>query len=417
MNEGKIIEYIDQGSFICTLCLQDKGNRLHLLTLVNREVNLAPKRVILVSNGSINILRPREELLNQLKKTEALRSRLQGEIQVKELWELIRDEHESFDYKYLTQLCFGEKISDDHISGLVRALFEDKLYFKMKDGRFLPNSEERVDSILKQREEEAAREGTLNQGSAWLIKVLEGKIIQAPSCREDVVNLLTELALYGKEAPKLSYGRELLSRIGLTDIGEARNILIKLGVWDEDENLELLRKDIRTSFSEALLWEASQLSPGVFDATGRQNLSHLSVFTIDGPQTRDFDDAISLEIEDDAINLGIHIADVAVVIPAESALDREAFYRGSSLYLPRREIPMMPPNLSQDTLSLIKDHDRPAISLLSRFDLEGKLLECRFTPSLIRVERRLTYDQVNELYLQDRILKKLYHLTLSLIHI
>ena len=76
MNEGKIIEYIDQGSFMCTLCLQDKGNRLHLLTLSNREVNLPSKRAILATRVSIDVQSPREELLKHLKQAEAVRSRL-----------------------------------------------------------------------------------------------------------------------------------------------------------------------------------------------------------------------------------------------------------------------------------------------------------------------------------------------------
>ena len=134
MNQGKIIEYIDQGKFICTLCLNDKINRLHLLTTSNREVNLSPKRAILISSTIIDTLKPREELLEKLKHTEETRSSLKAQIDVKELWELVRDEEESFDHKYLAQLVFGHTITDDHLSALVRALFEDHLHFKMKDG-------------------------------------------------------------------------------------------------------------------------------------------------------------------------------------------------------------------------------------------------------------------------------------------
>ncbi|MCJ7774835.1 MAG: ribonuclease II, partial [Desulfobulbaceae bacterium] len=87
MNQGKIIEYIDQGRFVCTICLQDKGNRLHLLTPSNREVNLSPKRAILVSGATIDIERPREELLERLKDIEEIRKRLKGQIDAIEIWE------------------------------------------------------------------------------------------------------------------------------------------------------------------------------------------------------------------------------------------------------------------------------------------------------------------------------------------
>jgi len=109
---GKFVEYIDQGDFICTICLQDRGTKLHLLTLSNREVNLPPKRALLVSGASLDTERSREELLDRLRKTEDNRERLKGQVNVRELWELIKDEKEQFDYRYLAQLAFGRDVTD-----------------------------------------------------------------------------------------------------------------------------------------------------------------------------------------------------------------------------------------------------------------------------------------------------------------
>jgi exoribonuclease-2 len=411
MNQGKIIEYIEQGRVVCTLCLQDKGNRLHLLTPQNREINIPPKRALLVSKSSIDSLIPREDLLNRLKQTEESRERLKEKIQVKELWELIRDEKESFDYEYLAQLCFGEVISDEHISALVRALFEDKLYFRMKDGRFLPNTDERVEQIVCQREEEAAREESLRLGSALLKEALQNKIVHPHQHQKEIIDILIELALYGKEAPNYKYGKELFLRAGISDIQQARKILIKLGVWEEDEILDLLRFDIRTSFDENQLGESEQLNKFEIESEGLEDLRSLPCLTIDGPLTRDFDDALSIETDGDYVRLGIHIADVAGVIAPDSILDKEASQRGSSLYLPLRQIPMIPLNLSHDTLSLKEGCDRAAISLLARFDKEGHLFDYRFVPSLIRVRRRLTYDQVNEQFQGERELVQMRRLS------
>ncbi len=411
MNQGKIIEYIDQGRVVCTLCLQDKGNRLHLLTPQNREINIPPKRALIVSESSIDSLIPRENLLNRLKQTEESRERLKEKIQVKELWELIREEKESFDYEYLAQLCFGEMITDEHISAMVRALFEDKLYFRMKDGRFLPNSEARVEQIISQKEEEAVREENLRLGSTLLKEALQNKIVHSLPHKKDIIDLLIELALYGKEAPNHKYGKELFLRAGISDIQQARKILIKLGVWEEDEILDLLRFDIRTSFNENQLGESEQLIKVEIDSKGLEDLRSLPCLTIDGPLTRDFDDALSIENDGDYVQLGIHIADVAGVITPDSILDKEASQRGSSLYLPLHQIPMIPLNLSHDTLSLKQGCDRAAISLLARFDKEGHLFDYRFVPSLIRVRRRLTYDQVNELYLDECQLEQMRRLS------
>ena len=98
MTQGKIVEYIDEGRFICAICLQDKGGRLHLLTPSNREVNLSPKRTILISDPTLDISLPRDDLLERLKQIEETRIRLKEQIDVEGLWELIRDEKETFDH-------------------------------------------------------------------------------------------------------------------------------------------------------------------------------------------------------------------------------------------------------------------------------------------------------------------------------
>jgi exoribonuclease II len=408
MGHGKIIEFIDQGRIHCTLCIQDKGNKLHLLTPLNQQLNISPKRALLTSSSSIDPQGSREEILYRLKQVDLLRDRLKKEICVKDLWELIRDENESFDYKYLAQLCFGEDVTDDHVSALVRALFEDKLYFRMKDGRFIPFSEEKVEQVARQKDEEALKEESLNLGSAWLKEALQKDVSRISPADQTVIDILIELAVRGKEAPDIKQGTELLSRAGIADIGEARNLLIRLGVWNEDEPVDLYRFNIRRSFDNDLLSEASGLSK--FHAAGREDLRHLPAFTIDGPSTRDFDDALSLEILDDYIHIGIHIADAAGVITPDSTLDREAFLRGSSLYLPGRLIPMLPEKLSDDTLSLLEGQDRPAVSLLARFDRAGNLHDYRFTPSIINVRRHWTYDNVSEIYSRNDIFSTMYRL-------
>ena len=396
MNQGKIVEYIDHGDFIIALCLQDEGTRLHLLTPTNREMNLSPKRAILISTSSINMQSPREEVLRKLKKTEEERNRLKEQVYVQELWELVKDDAESYDHAYLAQLCFGEQITEDHISGLVRALFDDKLYFKMKDDRFLPNSEEKIANALAQVAQEASREEKLREGSEWLRAALESKPVQEPRCREEITKVLADLALYGEDSPTLRFGKELLQKAGVTDLREARRILVSLGVWSEDENLDLLRFEIRGPFSEEHLRESERICRAEAAPGEREDLRDLRVWTIDGPMTRDFDDALSLSVEEDRIHLGIHIADVASIIEPDTLLDEEASQRGTSLYLPRHQIPMLPVTLSQEALSLKQGCDRPAISLIAVLDREGNLLESRFAPSLVRVEKQWTYDDVNE---------------------
>ncbi len=396
MAQGKIVEYIDQGRFVCTVCLQDKGNRLHLLTPSNREVNLSQKRIMLISEATIDISRSREDLLERLKQMEEKRIRLKDEIEVKDLWELVQDEDESFDHKYLAHLVFGETVTEDHFSALMRALFENHLYFKMKNGQFLPYSKEKVEQIIRQREEEAAKAEKLRQGSDWLNEIQEGNKPNDPPCKADVVHLLIQLVLYGNDASDFKYGKELLLNAGISDIRQARVLLVKLGEWEEDENLDLLRSGVETTFTQTQLEASARLSAQQTDLAGREDLRDLPCLTIDGPSTQDFDDAISFKMVGDELHVGVHIADVAGAISADSILDLTAAERASSQYLPRRHIPMLPADLSTDVLSLRQGRDSNAISLLARFDKTGALLDYRFAPTVIHITQQLIYEDVNE---------------------
>jgi exoribonuclease-2 len=410
MTQGKIIEYIDQGKITCAICLQDRGNKLHLLTPLNRQVNITHKRAIFISSANMDPLGPREELLNKLRHVEILRDRLKKEINVKELWELIKDEDETFDFRYLTYLCFKETVTDDHVSALVRALFDDKLYFKIKDGRFIPHSEGKIKQIIKEREEEEQKEDGLEKASSWLKAVLRGEVEDVNYDHAETIRIIEGLALYGKDAPDYKYGKELFSQAGISDIGQAREILIRLGVWEEDEPVDIIRFNIRRSFTDEQLKESCRLNDLEIDTSGREDLRSLSAFTIDDSITNDFDDALSIDVHDNHTQIGIHIADVASVIDPGTILDREACLRGSSLYLPRHKIHMFPTELANDRLSLRDGVDRPAISLLATFDKTGQLSDYRFVPSIINVRRKLTYDEVNERLESERQLLWIYKL-------
>ncbi|MBW2021584.1 MAG: RNB domain-containing ribonuclease [Deltaproteobacteria bacterium] len=410
MSQGRIVEYIDQGKIICSLCMQDKGGKLHLLTTSNREVNLSSKRALLISDTTIDVSRSREELIEHLKKTEAIRKALKEEVDAKELWELVQGEAESFDNRYLAELCFGEPVTDHHVSALVRALFEDRLHFRLKDGRFLANTEERVEQILRQREEEALREERLSKGSEWIKKAINGQPVEEPEVKDYVIKVLKDLALFGKEAPLITDGKELLARAGISRIEEARNILVSLGIWDEDENLDLIRFNIPSDFTEEEKKEASSLALFTPSEKSVEDLTHLPVVTIDGPFTRDYDDALSIEEKGNIIELGIHIADVASIVRPGTALDNGAAAKPSSLYLPRRQIPMIPPELSENTLSLREGKERKSVSLICRMTRSGDILDYRFTLAQIRVTKNLVYGAVNGTLEDDPSLSEMFRL-------
>jgi len=414
MAEGKIIEYIDQRKIVLSVCLKDKGNKLQLLTISNHEVSISPKRALLISSAILNTSRSKGELLQELKVIEKIRTDYMAQASVQDLWELTHEENRAFTYKYLAQLSFGRDITDDHISALVRALFADGAYFKIKDGSFIPNSPDKVEQIIKAREAAELRERELAEGANFLKEIINNRYPEEPPLKDKIIELLIQLALYGKDAPDYKLGKEMFSRAGIKNIDNARRILVNLNIWDEDENLDLHRFKIRPNFSELTLKETDSVMKKEVGSAEREDLTDLSIFTIDGPHTKDFDDALSLDPIGEGYRLGVHITDLTPFIKVEGHLDREASNRASSIYLPVTQIPMFPPSLSNDALSLVKGFKRFAISLFAHFDRDWNLNNFYFTPTIVRVEKQLTYDQVNTIYKEEPVFSALYQLCQAL---
>lgn len=149
------------------------------------------------------------------------------------------------------------------------------------------------------------------------------------------------------------------------------------------------------AFPPAALDEARRIARGAIPAKGRLDLRKKFVFTCDPESARDFDDALSLETDRRGNRvLGVHIADVSHYVKPGSALDREAYRRGTSVYLCDRVVPMLPEELSNGVCSLVPGEDRLAFSVFMTFDRSGEMVRREFAKSVIRSRARFTYEQV-----------------------
>ena len=176
-----------------------------------------------------------------------------------------------------------------------------------------------------------------------------------------------------------------------------RRVLGRAGAPDVEDAAVLAELEIAPAFPRAVLAAAEQLKQPSDRATKeRMDLRQaVTVVTIDPVTSRDFDDAISLELKGDEWLLGVHIADVSHYVQQGSALDQEAHKRGTSVYLPNRVVPMLPEKLSNDLCSLREGVDRLAMSVLMRYTRSGKLKETAFGESVIRSDRRFSYERAS----------------------
>ena len=168
---------------------------------------------------------------------------------------------------------------------------------------------------------------------------------------------------------------------------------------------------IPSEFPEKVMKQAQRVPDHVLDADrdGRLDLRHLQTVTIDGEDAKDLDDAISLTKEGDIYHLGVHIADVSNYVQYNSALDREALKRGTSVYLADRVVPMLPERLSNGICSLNQGEDRLALSCLMNINEKGKVVSHQIAETVINVNERMCYTDVkNILEDTDEEAKKRY---------
>jgi len=157
--------------------------------------------------------------------------------------------------------------------------------------------------------------------------------------------------------------------------------------------------NIRTEFTPEVIAEAKASAQPIPEEEiwKRKDFRDDIVFTIDGEDAKDFDDAVSLTEKNGEYHLGVHIADVSYYVKPGSALDSEGYERGNSIYFPNHVIPMLPEALSNEMCSLKPDVDRLTMSAVMKLDAKGELKGYELVKSIIRSKRRMTYTKVSKI--------------------
>ncbi len=235
--------------------------------------------------------------------------------------------------------------------------------------------------------------GTLHQGqNQWQV-------------RPDGGDFLHPIELESVAFREARQGDKVVVRIRHYPSGSqpARGVIIevlgRIGRYDTEIGAIIQRYDLPDAFDSAGLVEASNARTdfNLRDTQGREDITDVLTVTIDPPDAKDFDDAISLTQDRKGHwVLGVHIADVSHFIPAGSALDRAARLRGNSVYLPGQTLPMLPELLSNDLCSLQPDKPRYTKSVYLTYNKDGHVIARRFANTIIRSDARLTYQQVAE---------------------
>ena len=387
IDSGYLVEFIDKNQIVLALVQSAKKGRLALLSWQDKQMTLPESRVLFSSPSNLNPQAPRHKLNEAMGSIEKKRDDLAKEVNVPELWELVRGEGEVFTLRQLAELLFNQPGNDQQAAAL-RAIFYDRVYFRLGSQGFEPLSQAQLEQKLLQKEREAEKKAQQEMLISWLKRNLTNPVEEPPA---KLVEILKDWVIREDESPTARQAKEMIS---LGELGGKRQVfdfLVRLNIFKPHEDLGVLRENLSEAYSERQLQEAAGL---------RVSYEHVPLlegffFTIDGEETTDFDDALSFEPDGQGGGrLGVHITSLAALAEG-SELDMMARGRATTLYLPDRRVSMLPPLLSEDMFSLKAGQVRPVVSYVADLSACGEIINYSVSENHIKVSQRLTYDEVD----------------------
>ena len=233
---------------------------------------------------------------------------------------------------------------------------------------------------------------------------IKNKLVFKPD--DDKLNIIVKLTK--DSLNQVVEGHKVLVQI-IKEIGKRQYLgkIAKIIGHKNDPGVDIiaiaLRHGIEVEFSEEVIKELEDI-PNVVsenEKVGRKDLTNEMIFTIDGDDTKDIDDAISIKKNNDNYILGVHIADVSHYVKMGSSLYDSAFNRGTSSYLADTVIPMIPHQLSNGICSLNPEVERLTISCIMTINKNGKVIDYDIFPSVIKSRKQMTYKNVNKILEED----------------
>jgi exoribonuclease-2 len=382
------------------------GDDYTLFSEEGREVDIHPDKVAFASGLRIEGEFTASEKKHKLRDLRRDLDEKKQDIDLVTIWECYEGGDEEVAFDELSALYFGDKgASAEEKLALFWAVDKDDIYFSRGEGGYSPRTREEAGEIIRKKETEERKKEEREKALYWAKGVLMGSA-QAKGALGEVseyVDLLRGYVTYLDKFSRAPEAKSFLSEIGVKDSEGALEFLIKAGAWQEDEDPILKRFSIRDDFPEGVEIESGRIISESLPGEGFEDLTGLDIFSIDDENTEDIDDALSVRETPEGIEVGIHISNVAALVPKWSEADEEAGRRGETIYLPEKRIHMFPLRLVSERLSLIEEAERLSLSLLVTFDEASNIKSQRFTNSVIRVRKNMSYTEGSGFFLNDTL--------------
>lgn len=400
MPSGRIIEFRHSGAFDLGVVVGEVGSKYEVLNA--KGVALRVHRDDVTSVVGRTDAQTPADVSRALGDVEQAASQLT--IDVRELWEATKDDTRGYALDELASWVADGTVAAVATLGALRA---DSVYFRARHDTFEPRSEDAVASLLNEQHWAAMKHGSRGAFADAVVSALEGGISQLGDpqfhSRMQVLQKYASSNDADPHAEAVELLAEIEHRLGRALPGngplKAFELMVELGIWDVHENLAAHRFGLRRGFSSQVIQQANDVAEAPWiPESFREDFRGWWTLTIDGADTRDIDDGFSVRPTlDGGWELAIHIADPSTYFEKDSELDAAARARGTSVYLPDGVVPMFPTALSEGRMSLLVGQDRAAMTTHVIFDEALDVVSWRIVPSVVRVDRRLTYEEADQL--------------------
>ena len=385
-----VLVHLNKKLTLCEHLSDSDDGKSSLVRRVKKTLKIPSKSIFLKTNIKISSY-------DQLIEFNLKCSTISNHINLNDIWELLSPTYQTITAEEIGGIYFGKESTLTHIAALMLSIDNDTTYFSYKKNKIQLTSAQDLKSILENQYQSQQKKQTEQK----ILDFIENEEIEYPlnESESEILNHIRNFATQGREYPRSGYVVSLFNKnnpIKETQLQKQLfQKLVKSGSLTDDYPLEVAKSKIPKKFNKLTLTEVENLNPAYTKHT--LDLSNIETYTIDDANTKDKDDAFSL----DENTLWIHITDLTNIVKINSALDKEAFNRTSSLYMPDGIIPMLPRGVSEQIGSLNKNELRQCISLKLTTHKNGEIINTSFHRTLIKSDKSISYKEAESI-LEDK---------------
>lgn len=414
---NELIAYRKRREPALGVVLSAHPDKLSILSEDGKRYSVEPKKVVLLTGITVPETLTDSERKLEMRKWRRELEEKKDSVDLETLWQCVVEERETVSFEEILELYSGaEQVSAEQRFLVFWAVDKNTVYLARGEDGYLVRSRDDVSMTLRTIELREERERRAQAAASWVRSVLSG---EAPSAVDEshgeflelIERYVIDLDDYGRAKEAKSF----LHEAGIKEVESAAEFLIKTGFWEKDDDSESKKIAFHFKHSQRALEEVEAVLSVRGDFEGLTDRTDLEVFSVDSETTQDIDDAISFEVHEDRVTLGVHISNVAHFIGRGSFLDQGALERAETVYFPEGRVDMFPRELVSRKLSLTAGDPRPVLSLFATFNKEDfTLIDYRFEATVIRVSKNLTYAEATEIFDQTQWGNSLVALTDSL---